>query len=47
MKHFVGGLAAVLLLAVAPGMTHADPVADFYKGKSIRLIISGEVRRHL
>src|SRR5215207_7592351 len=42
MRHLVGGLAAVLLLAAAPGTTHADPVADFYKGKSIRLIISGE-----
>jgi tripartite-type tricarboxylate transporter receptor subunit TctC len=42
MKHLVAGFAAFLLLAAAPSISHADAVADFYKDKSIRVIISGE-----
>src|SRR4051794_23155284 len=41
MRHLLRSLAALVLLA-APGVTHADAVSDFYKGKNIRLIISGE-----
>src|ERR1051325_4857868 len=35
-------LAAALALAAIPHAAHADAVSDFYKGKNIRLIISGE-----
>jgi tripartite-type tricarboxylate transporter receptor subunit TctC len=42
MKHPFNRLAAVLLVAAAPSISHADPVADFYKGNTIRLVISGE-----
>jgi tripartite-type tricarboxylate transporter receptor subunit TctC len=35
-------LAAALALAAIPYAAHADAVSDFYKGKNIRLIISGE-----
>ena len=43
MKYLSRGFAAAVLLFTTPsGSALADPVADFYKGKSIRLIISGE-----
>ena len=42
MKNLCNHVAAVLLVAAAPGLSRADPVADFYKEKSIRVIISGE-----
>ena len=34
--------AAALAVAAIPNVSHADSAADFYKDKSIRLIISGE-----
>src|SRR6201991_326008 len=42
MTHLFNCLAGALALAAIPHMAHADPVADFYKDKSVRLIISGE-----
>jgi tripartite-type tricarboxylate transporter receptor subunit TctC len=41
MKTFFNLLAATLALAAIPHHAGADPVADFYKGKTIRMIISG------
>jgi tripartite-type tricarboxylate transporter receptor subunit TctC len=41
MRRLFKSLVVLLLLA-APGVAQADAVSDFYKGKSIRLIISGE-----
>ncbi len=43
MKHWVQRFAAVLVLAATPGIAHAQAAPDFYKGATIRVIISGEV----
>jgi tripartite-type tricarboxylate transporter receptor subunit TctC len=43
MNHLLFNiLAAVLAVAAIPDSAHADSASDFYKDKSIRLIISGE-----
>jgi tripartite-type tricarboxylate transporter receptor subunit TctC len=34
------GIAALLALAVASGLAHADPVAEFYKGRQVAMILS-------
>src|SRR5262245_34195561 len=36
-------LAALALAALVPASAHADAVADFYKGKEVRLIISASI----
>jgi len=36
-------LAAIVLAGLAPAAATADPVADFYRGKDLRLIISSSV----
>src|SRR5499425_149293 len=36
-------LAVLALAALAPASAHADAVADFYKGKEVRLIISASI----
>jgi tripartite-type tricarboxylate transporter receptor subunit TctC len=42
MKNLFNCFASVLLLAATPSIGHADAAADFYKGNTIRVIISGE-----
>jgi len=43
-RAFRCGLAAIVLAGLAPSMAAAaDPVADFYRGKDLRLIISSSV----
>jgi tripartite-type tricarboxylate transporter receptor subunit TctC len=42
MKYLLNRFAAVLLFTTVSNFGHADPAADFYKGNTIRLIISGE-----
>src|SRR5579872_3165074 len=37
------GFAAIVLAGLAPAAATADPVADFYRGKDLRLIISSSV----
>jgi tripartite-type tricarboxylate transporter receptor subunit TctC len=42
MKRLFGRCLALVLLAASADASRADPVDDFYKGNTIRLIISGE-----
>ena len=43
MKNLFNRFAATLAVVAIPAIVNADPVADFYKDKSVRVIISGEV----
>ena len=43
MKNLFNRFAATLAVVAIPAIGNADPVADFYKDKSVRVIISGEV----
>src|SRR5690242_15684269 len=38
MNPFACALAATMLVASAP-VSHADPIADFYRGKQLRMLI--------
>src|SRR4051812_24938076 len=39
MKRIALALTAVAMLAAMPAASQADPIEDFYKGKSLRMLI--------
>ena len=40
-------VAAVLACGAVTATANADPVADFYKGKTITILVADRPRRHL